>query len=146
MAIFLHSVLDLKHFVERPWHDTVHLVGWSSHGICLTRPCLSVGEYANIEAVHSRLNEHLGILKHFFLASLRAEAGIEHVLLLHILTLLAALALLVELLILLYSDFQSKLINNSDSIHAITSYFRLVHWSHSAVNSYLTLHVFDHIV
>jgi hypothetical protein len=146
MSIFLHSVLDLKHFIETSGHDTVHFVSWACHCVSLTWPSLPISKYTDIEPINCALYKHFCVFEYLFLACFGAEAGIKHELFFDILALLATLTLFVQLLIFLNPDLESKLIYDGDSIHAVPCYLRLVHRSNTTVDPNLTFHIFNDIM
>jgi hypothetical protein len=146
MAIFLHFLLDLKHFIETSRHDTVHFVSWACHSISLTRTSLPICKYTYINTINCTLYKHFCVFEYLFLACFGAEASIKHELFFYILALNTTLTLFVQLLIFFNPDLKSELINDGHSIHAVPCYLRLVHRSNTTVDSNLAFHVFNDIM
>ena len=139
-----HFLFNGKHFVKSSWNYT-NLTINSVDCISLTRTRLSISKYTNIKSVNSTLNQHFGIFKDIFLTCIRAKTSIEYKFFFLILVLLG-IALLEKCIVLFDSQFESKLILDTDCIDTSHFDFVLVKRSYSTVDSDLSFHVFNLIV
>jgi hypothetical protein len=139
-------LLNREHLLESSGHYASVILS-SRYCVSLARASLAVGKNADIEAVDSTLDEHLGVLKYLLLISFGSKTGIIHKLFLCILILLyGRQVVFVDLPVLFHSNFKCKLIDDGHRIYTTHSYFILIHRSHPAVNADLPFHVLYYIM
>ena len=155
MTIFFQFMFNIEHLHETSRYYT-KVIWRSCYSVGFPWASLSISKYTHIIPVDCTLNEHFRIFKYLFLISFWSETGIKHEFFLHILVcrlamlwsnlLIYALTLFVHWLILLDSNFQSKLVDYWNGVNAAHTNLIWIHGSYSAIYTNFPFHILDDIM